>query len=72
MTNHPNSPVREAAENDPRVQEAALRIEEATVELHQALADLSPRLGGAIAKAIGPDLCAQAVRQGCDSYARHA
>ena len=60
------SPIRVAAQEDPAVSEAMHRIEQGTRDLYRALTDLGdahPRLHGALL-AIGPDLCAQAVKGG--------
>lgn len=68
------SPIRVAAQNDPRVQEAMRHITQATEELYQALADLgesTPRLSGFLS-ALGPGLCAQAVQLGSGGYNHNA
>lgn len=64
--------ISRATQEDPAVQDAMTRIAEATIELHRALTALgssTPRLNGILANAVGPDLCAQAVKTGRDAFA---
>jgi hypothetical protein len=64
--------ISRAAQEDPAVQDAMTRIAEATIDLHRALTVLgssTPRLNGILANAVGPDLCARAVKTGRDAFA---
>ena len=65
-----NAITREAAQ-DPQVRAAMDRIAEAVADLYQALDDLAtttPRLGPALLRLLGPDLCAQAAQVGRDAH----